>query len=186
MRWKARWNWNKARRRTGNRVSAYRNLTMQYRQRLDDVERRFEELTAQMADPAVISDPEHTAKSPRRKANYPRWSRSTASGKPPNGNLEQARAMLVETDPELKAMAEEEIAQTGARVVRYRGRAQGPAAAQGPQRREKRRARNPRRHGRRRSHFVRGRNFPHVSRATRKRTVGKWKSLRRAICRSAA
>ena len=29
---------------------------MQYQQKLDDIERRFEELTAQMADPAVISD----------------------------------------------------------------------------------------------------------------------------------
>ena len=31
---------------------------MQYRQKLDDLERRFEELTQQMADPAVIADAE--------------------------------------------------------------------------------------------------------------------------------
>ena len=29
---------------------------MQYQQKLEDMERRFEELTAQMADPAVIND----------------------------------------------------------------------------------------------------------------------------------
>jgi len=29
---------------------------MQYKQRLDEIERRFDELTAQMADPAVIND----------------------------------------------------------------------------------------------------------------------------------
>ena len=29
---------------------------MQYQQRLDDIERRFDELNAQMADPAIISD----------------------------------------------------------------------------------------------------------------------------------
>ena len=29
---------------------------MQYQQRLDDIERRFDELNAQMADPAVIRD----------------------------------------------------------------------------------------------------------------------------------
>ncbi len=29
---------------------------MQYAQKLDDIERKFEELTAQMADPAVIND----------------------------------------------------------------------------------------------------------------------------------
>ncbi len=29
---------------------------MQYAQKLDDIERKFEELTAQMTDPAVIND----------------------------------------------------------------------------------------------------------------------------------
>jgi peptide chain release factor 1 len=92
---------------------------MQYRQKLDGLERRFEELSAQMADPAVIADPEKYRKVAKTHselsemvAKYREWKTATS-------NLEQARAMLQESDPELKAMAQEEIAQIEPALARY-------------------------------------------------------------------
>jgi len=83
---------------------------MQYQQRLDDIERRFDELNAQMADPAVISDAAQYRKITKAHselagivAKYREW-------KAASGNLQQARAMLQEADADLRAMAEEEVA----------------------------------------------------------------------------
>lgn len=84
---------------------------MQYLDKLEHLEKRFDELSNQMADPAILADPEiyrKAAKSHRDLeeivGKYREW-RATAS------NLEQARQMLAESDPEIRAMAEEEIAQ---------------------------------------------------------------------------
>ena len=83
---------------------------MQYQQRLDDIERRFDELNAQMADPAVISDAAQYRKITKAHseladivAKYREW-------KAASGNLQQARAMLQEADTDLRAMAEDEVA----------------------------------------------------------------------------
>jgi peptide chain release factor 1 len=83
---------------------------MQYQQRLDDIERRFDELNAQMADPAVISDAAQYRKITKAHseladvvAKYREW-------KAASGNLQQARAMLQEADTELRTMAEDEVA----------------------------------------------------------------------------
>jgi peptide chain release factor 1 len=83
---------------------------MLYQQRLDDIERRFDELNAQMADPAVISDAAQYRKITKAHselagivAKYREW-------KAASGNLQQARAMLEEADTELRAMAEDEVA----------------------------------------------------------------------------
>lgn len=83
---------------------------MDLTQQLDDVEKRYNALTAQMADPEVINDPEKyrkTAKAHRDLEEtvvvYREYRKAVAE-------LEQARPMLEETDPDLRAMAEEEIA----------------------------------------------------------------------------
>ena len=83
---------------------------MQYQQRLDDIERRFDELNAQMADPAVISDAAQYRKITKAHseladivAKYREW-------KAASGNLQQARAMLQEADTDLRTMAEDEVA----------------------------------------------------------------------------
>ena len=83
---------------------------MQYQQKLDDIERRFDELNAQMADPAVIGDAAQYRKITKAHselagivAKYREW--KTASG-----NLQQARAMLQEADADLRAMAQDEVA----------------------------------------------------------------------------
>ena len=78
---------------------------MQYSQKLDEIEARFDELTRQMADPQVIGDPESyrkTAKSHRELTEvvtkYREWKQRQA-------HLEEARHMLQETDPDLRQMA---------------------------------------------------------------------------------
>ena len=83
---------------------------MQYRQKLDDIEARFEELTGQMADNEVISDSERYRKVAKSHselseivAKYREWKKS-------NANADEARLMLDEADPELRKMAADELA----------------------------------------------------------------------------
>ena len=59
---------------------------MQFRQKLDQLEKRFEELTAQMADPAVIADSEQYRKVTKTQselselvAKYREWKRADDS-----------------------------------------------------------------------------------------------------------
>jgi peptide chain release factor 1 len=92
---------------------------MQYRQKLDDVERRFAELETQMADPEVISDAEKYRKITKAQSELREIVSKYREWKVANGNLEQARAMLAESDPDLKAMAQEEIAQIEPALARY-------------------------------------------------------------------
>src|ERR1700683_4819566 len=82
---------------------------MQCQNRLDDHDRRFDELTAQMADSALINDPaayRKVAKTQRDMqeviAKYREW-------KTADQNLREARAMLDESDPDMRAMAQDEI-----------------------------------------------------------------------------
>jgi peptide chain release factor 1 len=77
--------------------------------KLDQLEKRFDELTRQMADPAVISDSDQYRKVTKAQseisdivAKYREWKKVEDS-------LSQARPMLQETDPDLKSMAEMEI-----------------------------------------------------------------------------
>ena len=92
---------------------------MQYRHRLDETERRFDALTAQMVDPAVLNDPAQYRKVAKAQndlaaivAKYREW-------KAASQNLEQARAMLNEADPDLRAMAQEETAKLEPELARY-------------------------------------------------------------------
>jgi peptide chain release factor 1 len=82
---------------------------MQFRQKLDELERRFESLNERMADPAVISDAAEYRKVTKAHselsdvvAKYREWKRAESA-------LSQARTMLDEQDAELRAMAEEEV-----------------------------------------------------------------------------
>src|SRR6202140_178618 len=83
---------------------------MQYQQRLDDIERRFDELNAQMADPAVISDAAQYRKITKAHSELADIVAKYRDWKTASGNLEQARAMLQEADTDLRAMAEDEVA----------------------------------------------------------------------------
>ncbi len=82
---------------------------MQFQDRLEHAEARHNELTAQMADPNLIADPEQYRKTAKAQselselvAKYRAWKRA-------DQELRDARAMLAETDPDLREMAEMEV-----------------------------------------------------------------------------
>ncbi len=71
MRWKSAMAARKVPgRRTGHRLTARqpRETAMQYSQKLEDTGSRFDELTRQMADPAVISDAENYRKTAKARS----------------------------------------------------------------------------------------------------------------------
>jgi peptide chain release factor 1 len=91
---------------------------MQFTQKLDQLEERFEDLTRQLADPEVIGDGEQYRKVAKAHSEldevvskYREWKRTTDT-------LGQARAMLDEKDTDLRAMAEEESARLEPELVR--------------------------------------------------------------------
>ena len=82
---------------------------MRHKERLDEAEARFNELTAQMADHAVIGDSDQYRKVSKAQselgemvAQYREWKRI-------DQELTDARAMLQESDPDLRQMAEAEV-----------------------------------------------------------------------------
>jgi peptide chain release factor 1 len=82
---------------------------MQYSKKLDQIEKHFEELTAQMADPAVISDGETYRKVSKAHSDLGEIVAKYRDYKHDADQLAQARAMLAETDPEMQEMARMEI-----------------------------------------------------------------------------
>jgi peptide chain release factor 1 len=84
---------------------------MQYRPRLDESERRFDELTAQMADPAVISDTASYRKIAKARNDLAEIVGKYGDWKSVNQQLEEAKLMLNESDAEMRSMAEDEVAQ---------------------------------------------------------------------------
>ena len=92
---------------------------MEYQQRLDDVERRYEALTEQMADPEIISDAAQYRKISKQQSDLIDLVSKYRDWKAANKNLAEARVMLSETDPELLAMAQEEIARMEPALAQY-------------------------------------------------------------------
>jgi len=92
---------------------------MEYQKKLDDIERRFEELTAQMADNAVISDSALYRKISKQQSDMGDMVGKYREWKAANKNLQEARVMLAETDPELRAMAQDEVARLEPLLTQY-------------------------------------------------------------------
>jgi peptide chain release factor 1 len=82
---------------------------MQYTQKLDELEKHFEELTAQMADPTVISDGEQYRKVTKAHSDFSEVVAKYREYKNAASQLDQARAMMAEPDPELRDLAQLEI-----------------------------------------------------------------------------
>jgi peptide chain release factor 1 len=91
---------------------------MQYRQRLDEAEHRFDELTSQMADPAIINDTAQYRKIAKARNDLAEIVGKYGEWKSVNQQLEEARGMLAESDPELRGMAEDEVAQLTPQLTR--------------------------------------------------------------------
>jgi peptide chain release factor 1 len=83
---------------------------MVYAQRLDETEARFESLTRQMADPAVINDSENYRKIAKEQSDLSDAVSKYREYKRARQNYDEARAMRDDSDPDVRAMAGEEIA----------------------------------------------------------------------------
>jgi len=82
---------------------------MQYRPKLDEMERRYEELTAQMADPSVISDAAQYRKITKAQSELSEIVGKYREWKTAHNNLEEGRGMLNDTDADLREMARDEV-----------------------------------------------------------------------------
>jgi len=82
---------------------------MQFAQKLAQLEKRYDELTQKMADPAVISDADQYRKVTKEQSEISEVVGKFREWKSVEDSLSQARPMLQEKDAELRAMAEEEI-----------------------------------------------------------------------------
>jgi len=82
---------------------------MQFAQKLDQLEKRYDELTQQMADPAVISDSDQYRKVSKAQSELSDIAAKYREWKKVEDGLSQARQMLEEQDADLRAMAEQEV-----------------------------------------------------------------------------
>jgi peptide chain release factor 1 len=82
---------------------------MQYTQKLDQLEKHFEELTAQMADPAVISDGDQYRKISKAHSDLSEVVGKYREYRQAASELQEARGMLAESDPDMRELAALEI-----------------------------------------------------------------------------
>jgi len=91
---------------------------MQYSQRLDDMEARFDAVTRQMADPAVIADGEAYRKIAKTRSELEDVVARYRDYKQAKRNYDEARSMVEDPEPELRQMAADEIARLEPELVR--------------------------------------------------------------------
>src|SRR5277367_4353403 len=91
---------------------------MQFSQRLNDIETRFDAVTRQMADPAVIADGEAYRKIAKTRSELEEVVAKYQDYKLAKRNYDEARSMVEEPDPELRQMANDEIARLEPELVR--------------------------------------------------------------------
>jgi len=82
---------------------------MQYLDMLEGIEARFDELTRQMTDPEIISDNDAYRKTAKQHSELGEVVEKYREWKKVHGDLEGARLMLSEPDPELQVMAREDV-----------------------------------------------------------------------------
>ncbi len=83
---------------------------MQYQDRLNDAETRYNDLTAKMADPSIINDPDEYRKVTKAQSELAEQVSKYRDYKKAAQELKDARVMLTESDPELQEMARLEVA----------------------------------------------------------------------------
>ena len=81
---------------------------MQFVPKLAQLEKRFEELTQQMADPGIIGDAEKYRKVTKEHSELSETVEKYREWKSVEDAFSQARAMLADKDPDLRVMAQEE------------------------------------------------------------------------------
>ena len=91
---------------------------MQFVQKLDQLEERFEDLTRQLADPAVFGDADQYRRAAKAHSELSEVVSQYREWKKAEDALSQARAMLEDHEPELRVMAEEEAARLEPELAR--------------------------------------------------------------------
>ena len=91
---------------------------MDFAKQLDDVEKKFESLNSAMADPAVINDSELYRKTAKSHRDIEEIVTVYREYKKAAEDLEGARLMAGDTDPDMLAMAQEEIARLEPEIER--------------------------------------------------------------------
>src|SRR5215510_8953090 len=91
---------------------------MQFVSKLEQLEKRHEELTKQMADPAVIGDADQYRKVAKAQSEIAEIVAKYREWKKIDDSLKQARGMLHESDLDLRAMAEMEVTQLEPEIAR--------------------------------------------------------------------
>jgi peptide chain release factor 1 len=89
---------------------------MEFTRQLDDVERRYEELTAQLGDESVVNDPEKYRKAAKAQRDLEEIVEAYREYKRLADAFGQAQGMRTESDPDLRQMAEEEITELQPRI----------------------------------------------------------------------
>ncbi len=86
---------------------------MQYSEKLADLEKKYDELTAQLSDPNVLGDPAQYQKAAKAHAELRDVVEKYREWKELEKSLAQTRALIGESssDPEMKALAHEELEQ---------------------------------------------------------------------------
>ena len=85
-------------------------------ERLEQIEGRFQDLSQQMADPAVLSDHEKYQKIAKQHRDLEPVVEKFREYRQVKTGIADARAMLAESDPEIRAMAQDELTVLEARV----------------------------------------------------------------------
>src|SRR6266851_7125816 len=84
-------------------------MSPRYAQKLDQIEKYFQELTDQMADPAIISDGDQYRKVAKAHSDLFDIVSKYREYKQSLSQLDQAKGMLADADPDLREMAQMEI-----------------------------------------------------------------------------
>ncbi len=82
---------------------------MQFTERLEQIEKRFEEMSAQLADPIVINDGDQYRKAAKLHSDLSETVSKYREWKQAHGELQQALAMAEDRDAEMREMAHDEI-----------------------------------------------------------------------------
>src|ERR1700760_1850183 len=78
--------------------------------KLDQIEERYEDLGRQLGDPSLLADQKKFQTVAKQHRDLEPTVEAFRAYRKTEQALAEARAMLSETDPDLKAMAEEELA----------------------------------------------------------------------------
>src|SRR5882724_6643506 len=82
---------------------------MEFSQRLDGIEARFDELTRQMTDPAIIGDSDTYRKTAKSRSELEEVALKYREYKQVKHNFDEGKQMLDDPDPELRQMATDEV-----------------------------------------------------------------------------